>query len=105
MNQKLFLEDVTDLLNELKKIREKKGLTQANVADALCISTDGYRKIENGRNALTLVRFLKVCQTLEISPTEFFASSMGYLFEKEVLKNEKFMLKSQLDHVREEYGI
>lgn len=82
MQQEDILKDIIEILDELKKIRKEKGFTQANVASSLCISTDGYRKIENGINVLTLARFLKICETLEVSPVDFFSTKTGHLLDQ-----------------------
>lgn len=102
-------EDMLKLLSELKAIRERKGLTQANIAESLSLSKDGYRKIESGKNPLSLERLLQLCQVLNISPGDFFGNTVSYLFDqnhfeienKRLLKGIEYLL-SEVSYLREQ---
>lgn len=53
----------------LQKIRDKrknKGISQKRMAELLNISQPGYQKIEQGKNVLSIDRFLEICKILEI---------------------------------------
>ena len=102
-------EDMLELLSELKAIRERKGLSQANIAESLSLSKDGYRKIESGKNPLSLERLLQLCQVLNISPGDFFGNKVSYLFDqnhfeienKRLLKGIEYLL-SEVSYLREQ---
>ncbi len=53
----------------LRRQRNKKGLTQENVAEMLGISLTYYGKIERGINGLSLEKLLLVSERLDMDPT------------------------------------
>jgi transcriptional regulator with XRE-family HTH domain len=55
----------------LERARREKGLTQAQVAEAACITTAAYNRIEMGLFTPGVVTGLLICDKLGISPREF----------------------------------
>lgn len=75
LNDKLTNSKFKELYNEEKKLaeitikiqeqREKKGLSQKEVAEKANITQQQLSKVENGENC-NIVTFLKVCNALEL---------------------------------------
>ena len=57
---------MTILLNQIRGLRKAKGISQKRMAELLEISQPGYQKIEQGKNVLSISRFLDICRILEI---------------------------------------
>lgn len=57
-------------IEQLKKLRKSRGLTQEEVAELLCISQSAYARLENGTNNNGLFYLEKLCETFQISPLE-----------------------------------
>lgn len=55
------------VFDKIKDIRETKGLTQEDVADALNLSASGYSKIERGETRLNLERLQQIADVLEVN--------------------------------------
>ncbi|MCP4551789.1 MAG: helix-turn-helix transcriptional regulator [Bacteroidetes bacterium] len=55
---------------KLKVLRQKKGLSQENIALELGISQKAYSKIENGQTLLNHEKLFKIAEILEISPKD-----------------------------------
>lgn len=53
----------------LRRIREGLGYTQEEFAESLSISPGHYRKIENGRYNLTVVRVLQLYEVYCVDPS------------------------------------
>lgn len=53
--------------NNIKKLRELKGLTQENMAEELKMSTNGYGKIERGETEVTVNKLEKISEVLGMS--------------------------------------
>lgn len=68
-----------DLLKNIGKriraIRKNKGLTQANLAEDLNMTTSAFSKIELGRNNTPIKRLYEIADILEVSLVEFFEDS------------------------------
>tara|TARA_R110001592_G_scaffold43005_1_gene139486 strand:+ start:4959 stop:5324 length:366 start_codon:yes stop_codon:yes gene_type:complete len=90
------------LLFEIKKRREEKKLSQADIASMLNISPDAYRKIENGSNALSVMRLLIICQKLEFSLVKFFSENIEGQLNSELVEIENKWLKKEIEHLIQE---
>lgn len=59
--------DNSELIRQnIKKIREQKNLTQAEVAELVGLSVTGYAKIERGETGLDAKRLYQIAQVLEV---------------------------------------
>ena len=59
----------------LKKIRTKRivlGLSCENMALELAMSASAYHKLENNKTQLTVKRFLRIIEILDLPPAEIF---------------------------------
>ena len=54
----------------LSAIRLQHGLTQAELAEAVGVTTDHISHVENGTNGISLELILKICRTLKITPND-----------------------------------
>lgn len=58
--------------NKLKKLRQQKGLTQADVATKAAINTNTYAKIERGEQAATVIMLEKIARVLGVEVRDVF---------------------------------
>ncbi len=91
---------------KIKKLREYKGLSLAQMASQLNLSTRGYRNIEDGKTALTIERFIDICNILECTLEEFFGLDSKNIFNFQNHLGEKGNInqgvvneKSLIDHL------
>lgn len=62
--------NLTDIGNNLYKIRKSKGLTQAEVAEKADFSDRTYADIERGSTNMRIETLLKICKVLNITPND-----------------------------------
>ncbi len=79
---------------QIKRLRQAKGLTQEELAEAIGIAPRTLCFIENGHNFLTSETLEKIISTLNISPEELFAISHNKPIED--LRNEIIQIVSSL---------
>ena len=98
--------------NNVKNYRLLKGLTQAQLANSISISTMQLGRIEKGKTSCTIQIVLKLCAALLVTPNDLFygvnsiPSSDDYnvflntFYNKNNIKNEeiKGMLKYILNY-------
>ena len=65
-------------MNNIKKYREKFGLSQYRLGKRVGLTRQTILKIENERVSPTLETVLKISETLEESPCEIFCFSCCY---------------------------
>ena len=65
---------LTDIGNNLYKIRKSKGLTQAEVAEKADFSDRTYADIERGSTNMRIETLLKICEALNITPNDILVS-------------------------------
>lgn len=56
----------------LKSIRLARGLTQEQLAEAMGMQATSISYIENGKNFLSFTKLSKLCEILNIEPTQLF---------------------------------
>ncbi len=61
----LFLQHIG---NNLKKVRNKKGLTQEMVAEMNCIDYKYYQRLEAGKVNITAKTLYKISKSLNVNP-------------------------------------
>lgn len=66
------MERVSIILEEIKKEREKEGLSQYEFGKKIGLSQNAYFKLETGKTRLDMYRFLAICKVLNIPPKGFF---------------------------------
>ena len=62
--------NLTDIGNNLYKIRKSKGFTQAEVAEKADFSDRTYADIERGSTNMRIETLLKICEALNITPND-----------------------------------
>ena len=62
--------DESAIKENLKKTREERGITQAEIAESLKISVTAYQKIERGNTRILNKNFSKCAETLGVSIPE-----------------------------------
>ena len=60
--------DLMYVCDEIRAQRSRRRLSQKQVADAIHISKETYRKIEAGEIAIKLFIFIKICKAIRLSP-------------------------------------
>lgn len=66
----LLLTDLRAIGNRLFLIRKKRGMTQAEVAEAAGVSDHTYAEIERGITNMRIITFTQICSALKITPDE-----------------------------------
>lgn len=66
------------LAENLKRIRQERGMTQAQVAKRIPVDRTTYTKYENGIAEPHLGNLVKLCDVLQVSPNEL----LGWESEK-----------------------
>ena len=59
--------------HNLEIMRKRQGLTQAELAEAVDVTTDHIDHVENGYNGLSILRLLMLCNVLEVTPNDILA--------------------------------
>lgn len=67
--------NLTDIGNNLYKIRKSKGLTQAEVAEKADFSDRTYADIERGCTNMRIETLLKICKVLNITPNDILVAN------------------------------
>lgn len=75
------------IINDIKRIRESKKISQLKIASYLNISQGTYRDIESSKIRLSLDNFLMICEFLEISPMQLLKNN----------ENEEYIILSKKD--------
>ena len=62
----------TELLNDLKRLRQKAGFTQASLAESIGVSRKTINTVENGVFIPSTILALKLADALSVSVEEIF---------------------------------
>lgn len=65
--------DKVNIGKNLKTLRMNYGITQAELAESIDVTTDHVDHVENGYNGLSLLRLLKICDALKVTPNDIMA--------------------------------
>lgn len=65
--KQLQLQERFEIAERLREIRNAKGYTQVQMADAISIAPTTYIKVENGTNGITTTNLIKACKVLSVS--------------------------------------
>ncbi len=79
----MLITDFHAIGNRLLAIRRKRGLTQAEVAEAAGLSDRGYADIERGSVNMRLETMLQICQALNITPDDILTDNSSTIEERQ----------------------
>ncbi len=71
MEKSIYTKEYSLFLEQLKKVREEKGLTQTEVAERLGQTQSFISKVERGERRLDIVELRAFCFAMEISLFKF----------------------------------
>ena len=101
MNKKDLQSQIDDIINRVILKRKQKGWTHENMAKELKISTATYHKIESQVTKLSLIRFLQICDILEIEMEEIFGL-VGNIYNQEFRDHSANQLIQNIYHDNKE---
>ncbi|MBS4041562.1 MAG: helix-turn-helix transcriptional regulator [Flavobacteriales bacterium] len=84
--------NVLKVLKKIKECRKLKGLSNENMAYELEISTSTYNKIERGEVSLTLERFYKISEILDVTVSELLELNFDNQFNQIIRDNSSGQL-------------
>lgn len=70
----------TTIIKNIKRIREERGLSQAQMAAALEMSKSGYNKVEQGSVDVSVSRVEQIAALLEVQPAVLFEFESSQVF-------------------------
>ena len=70
----IYNDEYRKIIDVLKAARKSAGLTQQDIADALCRPQSYVAKIEGYERRLDVVEFLHFCRAVEIEPASVLAA-------------------------------
>ena len=71
MEKSIYTKEYSLFLEQLRKAREEKGLTQTEVAERLGQTQSFVSKVERGERRLDIVELRAFCSALEVSLPQF----------------------------------
>lgn len=80
------MKNLESLPEQIRKIRQGRGLSQENMADQLGVSTSAYGDLERGKTELSLSRLYAIAEILEIEIAELLGLYSGQTAELSILK-------------------
>lgn len=66
----VYSEEYQRVINALKNARKERGITQAQLAEALGRPQSFIAKVENGERRLDVVEFVHLARLVEVDPGE-----------------------------------
>ena len=92
----------------IRNIRLSKNITREELAEMLVTSTSYISQIESGKNGVSLIKFIAICNALEISPQKIiedyvYTETNSILDNKEFyeyLQNEKDLSKNLINYIK-----
>lgn len=82
----MLIFDLMEIGNRLYEYRKRKHLTQAQLAEKAGLSDRAYAEIERGNANMRLETFLKICESLEITPNDILVKKDSEGFSYDELK-------------------
>lgn len=79
----MLIFDFQTVGNKLLAVRKKKGLTQAEVAEAAGLSDRTYADIERGTVNMRVETMLKICSALRITPDDILTDESGSIIARQ----------------------
>lgn len=85
------------LMERLHELREKKGVSEAQMSLDLSWSKSYIQHITSGRMLPSMSRFIEICAFLDVTPSEFFDTDNHYPQEiKRLIRDCKYLTKEEL---------
>ena len=78
--------DFRKIGNRLYTMRKRKGLTQAEVAEAARLSDRTYADIERGKVNMRVETTIRICEALHITPNDLFCEQKEDSYTKEEIQ-------------------
>ena len=91
---------IKEILKQLKDIRNKKGLSQENMAQMLGISSSTFAKMEEGKSRLHIEKLEQVAKVLNVGVFSFFGLPAHYGGENNA-DFDRIVKESLLGKIRE----
>jgi len=82
-----------EILENIRRIRLQRGISQAEIASQLNMGASNYRKMESGNSPLSLERFIEICHYFKISHYD--------LLDVAIEHQEVAVLKANMLHYQE----
>ncbi len=83
MSTDRFTKEVMNENEKIKEIRKELGLTQQEMADALCVSKQYLSKVENGLTELSKEKIILLCEKFNIS-VNWLLMNKGFMYLGEI---------------------
>lgn len=80
---------IRHLPNRLRQIRQNKGLSQENMADALGISTTAYGDLERGKTEITLMRLDAIATIFQVPLENLLGFEQGPTIDELLAENRR----------------
>ncbi len=90
---------MTNIYSNIKKLREKKGFSQQQMADRLCIVVSGYGKIERGHTHVTFERLMQIADIFQMSVIDIISYKLSDK-EKELARQSDLKLQELVDKAK-----
>lgn len=75
--------DYQSFLADLKQVRQKKNLSQEQLAIQINLGSDAYRKMENGVSPINLERAYHICEFLEVDFLDLVEGNLDFKTRRE----------------------
>ena len=80
-------ETVNKIVNKIRDIRKQKGYSNEVMAMDLGISTSAYNKMERMEASISLERFIRIREILDVPYSEFFDSTVKSVYQQDLKDN------------------
>jgi XRE family transcriptional regulator, regulator of sulfur utilization len=91
------------ITEKIRLYRLKRGLSQENMADSLGISTTSYGDIERGKTDLSLSRFFRIAEILEVGIAALMDEETQLQQELQQLEAEKLRIENEKLRLENQY--
>ncbi len=82
-----------EILINIRRLREQRGISQAEIASQLNMGASNYRKMESGASPLSLERFIEICHYFKISHYDLLDKAIDY--------QEIAVIKANMQHYQD----
>lgn len=77
-------EPLAKIINKIRELRKQKGYSSEIMAMDLDISTSAYNKMERMEASISLERFIRICEILDIPYSEFYVYTSKDVYKQDL---------------------